>query len=174
MICRVYKLLALAPGSAFRIIQMFLTWGICFLFEDGKDDKCTAVCPYIVWVKLHGPKEQGVLAEGLCSFPAELLWLVGRMRTGQQAVPLPCLLSGCCLAGCFSLPLRLLSPLPCLYQPEPGREQLTWSLENEPVTWRDCAWYGRSLQLKNWICLPSLPAPSALVFRFRNPTSELH
>lgn len=171
MICRVYKLLALAPGSAFRVIQMFLTWGICFLSEDGKDDKCTAVCPYSVWVKLRGLKEQGVLAEGLCSFPAELLRLVGRMRTGQQAVPLPCLLSGCCLAGCFSLPYRH-----CLvfFLALVGTDNLpeAWKMSQshgETVPDNGC-----SLGLKNWICLPSLPAPSAFVFRFRNPTSELH
>ena len=136
---------------------MFLTWGICFVFEDGKD-KCTAVCPYSVWVRLLGPKGQGVLAEGLCCSPAEPLRPAGRTQTGQQAVPLPCLLSGRCLAGCFSWPLRLLLPRLCSLPGSGWFREFTWILENEPVTWRDCDWYSRSLGLKNWLCPPPLPA----------------
>lgn len=103
-------------------------------------------------------KGQGVLAEGLCCFAAELLWPAGRRRTGQQAAPLPCLLSGHCVAGCFSWLLRLLPLLLCSLPGSGWYREFTWSLENKPVTWRDSAQYSRSLGLKNWICPPPLPA----------------
>lgn len=90
--CGVYKQLALAPVSAFRIIQIFLTWGICFVLENGKDNNTTA-CPCSAGVGLGGRRDKMcLLTARAASLPS---WEDVKRAAGcaSASPPLPSLLS---------------------------------------------------------------------------------